>query len=159
MAYDWAPTTGTYAVDATNDRIGEVRRLLEGTAYLVPPGGGREWAARPDQLRKPTGEERARALTWSRPVVSRARSTRHRGYPEPPVVLPVRAPSLEPVPVQDCKVCAHAAAWRRAYRTGKGTADGYTDHSAALDCSLEIRNHPHEPRVTGLPTTAPALRP
>ncbi|MFD7665781.1 hypothetical protein [Streptomyces sp. NPDC059788] len=83
----------------------------------------------------------------------------HRSYPEPPVTLPMHAPSLEPAPVEGCKVCASAAAWRRAYRTGKGTADGYTNHSAALDCSLEIRNHPHEPRVLGLPTAEPAVRP
>ncbi|WP_050512131.1 hypothetical protein [Streptomyces rimosus] len=159
MGYDWAPTTGTYAVDTTSDKIGEVRRLLEGAAYLAPPGGGREWAVRPDQLRKPTVEERARALTWTRPVAGRARSTPHRGSPEPPVNLPMRAPSLEPVPVDGCEVCAHAVVWRRAYRTGKGTADGYTNHSAALDCSLEIRNHPHEPRVMGLPIDAPAVRP
>ncbi|MFH8752801.1 hypothetical protein ACH4GK_35925 [Streptomyces rimosus] len=83
----------------------------------------------------------------------------HRSCPEPPVDLPAQSPSLEPAPVQDCGVCAHAAAWRRAYRTGKGTADGYTNHSAALDCSLEIRNHPHEPRVPGLPLHTPAVRP
>ncbi|MFK8849270.1 hypothetical protein [Streptomyces sp. Ac-502] len=83
----------------------------------------------------------------------------HRSYPEPPVVLPLRAPSLEPTPVEGCAVCALAAAWRRAYRTGKGTADGRTDHSAAVDCSLEIRNHPHEPRVMGLPINIPAVRP
>ncbi|WP_032917604.1 hypothetical protein [Streptomyces rimosus] len=71
MDHDWTPTTGTYAVDTTNDRIGEVRRRLQGAVYLVPPGGGRERAVRPDQLRKPTGEERARALTWTRPVRSR----------------------------------------------------------------------------------------
>lgn len=71
MAYDWAPTTGAYAVDTTNGRLGAVRRLLEGSAYLVQPGGGAEWAVRPDQLRKPTDEEHARALTWARPVGSR----------------------------------------------------------------------------------------
>ncbi|GCD42821.1 hypothetical protein GKJPGBOP_02495 [Streptomyces paromomycinus] len=71
MAYDWALTTGTYAVDTTRRRIGEVRRLLEGTAYLVPPGGGAEWEVGRDQLREPTDEERARARTWTRPVGSR----------------------------------------------------------------------------------------
>ncbi|WP_030668073.1 hypothetical protein [Streptomyces rimosus] len=91
--------------------------------------------------------------------MNRSHCAPYRSYPEPPVDLPTQVPSLEPVPVQDCKVCAHAAAWRRAYRTGQGTADGYTNHSAALDCSLEIRNHPHEPRVLGLPVNAPAVRP
>ncbi len=56
-------------------------------------------------------------------------------------------------------MCAHAAAWRQAYRTGNGTTDGYTNQSRAVDCSLEIRNHPHEPRVMGLPIDAPAVRP
>ncbi|GCD42822.1 hypothetical protein [Streptomyces paromomycinus] len=83
----------------------------------------------------------------------------HRSCPEPPVELPLRAPSLKPAPVEGCAVCAHAAAWRQAYRTGNGTADGYTNRSAAVDCSLEIRNHPHEPRVTRLPVDAPAGRP
>lgn len=78
MGYDGAPTTGTYAVDTTNDRIGEVRRWLEGAVHLIPPGGGHEWAVHPDQLRKPTGEERARAL------VPRAAG------------LPVNAPAVHP---------------------------------------------------------------
>ncbi len=90
--------------------------------------------------------------------MNRSYSAPRRSYPEPPVDPPMRSPSLEPVPVQGCEVCAHAAAWRRAYRTGRGTADACTNHSAALDCSLEIRNHPHEPRVLGLPVNAPAVR-
>ncbi|OKI09185.1 hypothetical protein A6A06_00160 [Streptomyces sp. CB02923] len=72
MAHDWAPATGTYAVDTTNGRLGEVRRLLEDAACLVPPGGGAEWTVSPHQLRKPTDEERARARTWTRPVGSRS---------------------------------------------------------------------------------------
>ncbi|UNO42314.1 hypothetical protein [Streptomyces sp. MST-110588] len=71
MAYDWAPTTGVYAVDKATGRIGEVRRLFEGSAYLVPPGGGAEWAVRPDRLREPTAEEHERARVWTRPVGSR----------------------------------------------------------------------------------------
>ncbi|WP_241267718.1 hypothetical protein [Streptomyces chrestomyceticus] len=91
--------------------------------------------------------------------MSRAYFAPQHSYPEPPVDLPVRASSLEPAPVEGCKVCVHAAAWRQAYRTGKGTADGYTNQSGALDCSVEIRNHPHEPRVIGLPINAPVVRP
>ncbi len=72
MAHDWTPARGTYAVDVTNGRIGEVRRLFEGSAYLVPPGGGGEWAAPPDRLRKPTDAELSRARTWSRPLGRRA---------------------------------------------------------------------------------------
>ncbi len=71
MANKWTPTAGTYAVDAADSRIGEVRRLRGGNAYLVPPGGGAEWTVRTDQLRRPTDEEHARARMWTRPVGSR----------------------------------------------------------------------------------------
>ncbi|MFH8348272.1 hypothetical protein [Streptomyces sp. NPDC018045] len=74
----------------------------------------------------------------------------------------MRDPSLEPAPVEGCEVCEvceHAAAWRQAYRTGKGTTDRCTNRSAAVDCSLEMRNHAHEPRGTGLPVNAPVVRP
>ncbi|WP_052865614.1 hypothetical protein [Streptomyces niger] len=91
--------------------------------------------------------------------MSRAYFAPHHSYSEPPVDLPARASSLEPAPVEGCKVCAHAAAWRQAFRTGNGTTDGYTNQSRAVDCSLEIRNHPHQPRVTGLPIDPPAVRP
>ncbi|GAA0599783.1 hypothetical protein GCM10010394_31590 [Streptomyces crystallinus] len=70
MADHWVPTTGTYAVDTTSGRIGEVRKLFEGSAYLVPPGGGAEWAVAPDKLRAPTNHEAFRARVWTRPVGS-----------------------------------------------------------------------------------------
>lgn len=70
MANEWTPTLGTYAVDTADGRIGEVRRLLEGNVYLVPPGGGIEWDAPPERLRKPTDAERWQAQVWTRPVGS-----------------------------------------------------------------------------------------
>ncbi|MEU5439086.1 hypothetical protein AB0G73_37950 [Streptomyces sp. NPDC020719] len=68
MADHWAPTTGTYAVDTTNGRIGEVRKLFESSAYLVPPGGGAEWTVAPSALRSPTDAETWRAQVWTHPV-------------------------------------------------------------------------------------------
>ncbi|EME98049.1 hypothetical protein H340_23373 [Streptomyces mobaraensis NBRC 13819 = DSM 40847] len=65
--------------------------------------------------------------------------------------------TLEPAPVEGCKVCAHCANWRRAYRTGVGTSDGYANLSAASDCNMEIRNHPHQPRKVALPIRPPAV--
>lgn len=70
MTEQWTPTTGTYAVDTADNRIGEVRRLHEGSVYLVPPGGGIEWTAPPDRLRKPTEDETWQARVWTRPVGS-----------------------------------------------------------------------------------------
>lgn len=67
---NWAPSAGTYAVDTATGRIGEVRKLYEGSAYLVPPGGGAEWAVAPSILREPTREETRRAHVWTRPVGS-----------------------------------------------------------------------------------------
>ncbi|GGP96002.1 hypothetical protein [Streptomyces melanogenes] len=64
----WTPTTGTYAVDTTSGRIGEVRKLFDGSAYLVPPGGGAEWAVPPDRLRQPTDAEEWQARIWTSPA-------------------------------------------------------------------------------------------
>ncbi len=75
---------------------------------------------------------------------------------EPLADLPLRL-NLEPTPVEGCEVCRHAVAWRWAYRTGRGTPDGYTNQSAASECNAEIRNHPHEPRVMALPIKPPAV--
>ncbi|WHM37897.1 hypothetical protein [Streptomyces sp. BPTC-684] len=70
MADHWTPTTGAYAVDTTSGRIGEVSKLFEGVAYLVPPGGGAEWAVDPAALRSPTDAETWQAQVWTRPVGS-----------------------------------------------------------------------------------------
>ncbi|MFI6050802.1 hypothetical protein ACIBCO_12025 [Streptomyces violascens] len=51
-------------------RIGEVRELFEGAAYLVPPGGGAEWTVAPAALRSPTDAEAWQARVWAHPVGS-----------------------------------------------------------------------------------------
>ncbi|MFD9562431.1 hypothetical protein [Streptomyces sp. NPDC059994] len=71
MSEKWTPTRGSYAVDTADNRIGEVRRLFKGSAYLVPPGGGVEWAVQPEALRRPTTAEVERARVWTTPVGSR----------------------------------------------------------------------------------------
>ncbi|MBD0746722.1 hypothetical protein [Streptomyces sp. CBMA152] len=57
VAGDWSPTLGSYAVDKASGRTGEVRRLYQGSVFLVPPGGGAEWAVPPTGLRRPTRSE------------------------------------------------------------------------------------------------------
>lgn len=68
MTDNWAPTYGSYAVDTADGRIGEVVRLFEGSAYLVPPGGGIEWAVPPARLRPPNDAEVWQARVWTTPV-------------------------------------------------------------------------------------------
>ncbi|WHM40252.1 hypothetical protein [Streptomyces sp. BPTC-684] len=65
---NWNPAMGSYAVDTADSRIGEVRRLFEGSVYLVPPGGGAEWAVPPDRLRQPTDAEVWQARVWTSPA-------------------------------------------------------------------------------------------
>jgi hypothetical protein len=46
-----------------------------------------------------------------------------------------------PAPAPGCTVCALLVAWFRHHaRTGPER-----DESAAVDCAVEIRNHPHDP--------------
>ncbi|UNO42315.1 hypothetical protein [Streptomyces sp. MST-110588] len=89
--------------------------------------------------------------------MSRAYFAPPHSYSEPSVHLPL--PGLPPVPVEGCPVCAHAAVWRTAYETGNGAPSGYVDRSAASDCNVEIRNHPHVRRMVALPINPPAVRP
>lgn len=70
MADNWSPKMGSYPVDTADSRIGEVRRLFKGSVYLVPPGGGAEWATPPNRLRPPTDAEVWQARVWTRPVRS-----------------------------------------------------------------------------------------
>lgn len=58
-----------------------------------------------------------------------------RSYPSPPVVLPVRD-GKEAQPSLGCERCVQLAEGRRAARN-RG------DYSAATDCSVLIRRHPH----------------
>ncbi|GAA0377035.1 hypothetical protein [Streptomyces blastmyceticus] len=80
-----------------------------------------------------------------------------RTYSENPVELPLHLPQLEPTGRESCKICDHVKLWRAAYRTGIGTPDGYADMSKVTDCNLELRNHPHQPRVMALPIKPPSV--
>ncbi|MEU3608619.1 hypothetical protein AB0E83_24720 [Streptomyces sp. NPDC035033] len=63
-----------------------------------------------------------------------------------PIDLPgILLPDPEPHP--GCTICADLSTRYRRYRG--------TDESAATDCAVEIRNHPHRPlklRFSSLPT-------
>lgn len=60
-------------------------------------------------------------------------------------------PTAEPVP--GCTVCARLDKWRRHN-------DATDNPSGALDCVVEIRNHPHKPRKLTVPAhDPPPLRP
>ncbi|WP_175407930.1 hypothetical protein [Streptomyces sp. TRM64462] len=48
----------------------------------------------------------------------------------------LRLPVLEPVPVEGCAVCTALAGQQRSARRAG-------DLSAATDCNVRIRNHPH----------------
>lgn len=63
----WQPTKSRYAVDAEG-RIGRVVDRYEGSVYLRPPGGGREWSSPPEALRAPTQAEMRRIQVFTSPV-------------------------------------------------------------------------------------------
>ncbi|WP_370414056.1 hypothetical protein [Streptomyces fradiae] len=67
MAEEWHPSASRYAVDS-NGTLGRVDRSCAGSEYLRPPGGGREWAVPPDELRAPTSEELGRVRVFTTPV-------------------------------------------------------------------------------------------
>ncbi|WP_331446000.1 hypothetical protein [Streptomyces xanthochromogenes] len=61
-----------YAVDTANgDRIGVVQERFAGSVYLRPPGGGVEWATRPEALRPLSAVELGRAQVLNSPVKRR----------------------------------------------------------------------------------------
>ncbi|MFE5828674.1 hypothetical protein ACFQ8W_00130 [Streptomyces sp. NPDC056508] len=64
---EWAPLPTRYAVDK-DDRIGRIQARYAGSVYLRPPGGGKEWAVPPEELRRPTEEERERIRVLTTPV-------------------------------------------------------------------------------------------
>ncbi|MFE5833366.1 hypothetical protein ACFQ67_09695 [Streptomyces sp. NPDC056488] len=67
---EWVPTVKGYAVDTSDGtpRLGRVTRCYEGSVYLHPPGGGAEWAASPEKVRRPTEAEWARIRLVTTPV-------------------------------------------------------------------------------------------
>ncbi|MFE4591870.1 hypothetical protein [Streptomyces laurentii] len=56
-----------------------------------------------------------------------------------------------PAPAPGCTVCALLVAWFRHY-TSTGP---HHDASAAVDCAVEIRNHPHDPPKLTLRADSP----
>ncbi|MDT9691363.1 hypothetical protein Q5762_24060 [Streptomyces sp. P9(2023)] len=63
----WRPATRKYAVDARG-KLGRVTGRYPGSVYLRPPGGGREWAVPPEELRAPTETELAQVRVLITPV-------------------------------------------------------------------------------------------
>ncbi|MEV8623507.1 hypothetical protein [Streptomyces sp. NPDC051079] len=124
------PAVGAYVADTNNGtRLGKVVRTQAGRVYVSPPGGGAEWAAAPEDLRAPTEEEWLRIRVLTTPVAhTLVLSADHELRPRP-------------VPVPDCTPCAYLVEWFDRYM---GTGPQH-DESAAVDCVVEIRNHPHDP--------------
>ncbi|MFB1046852.1 hypothetical protein [Streptomyces chrestomyceticus] len=48
------PAVGCLAYDTDQQRVGQVMGHVGAYVQLRPPGGGREWDARPEALRAPT---------------------------------------------------------------------------------------------------------
>ncbi|MGW8767583.1 hypothetical protein ACWGN5_34420 [Streptomyces sp. NPDC055815] len=124
------PAAGDFVVDTGGGltRLGRVSRTQAGSVYLHPPGGGAEWVAAPDNLRAPTEDEWSRIRVLTTPVPKLVLSADHELRPRP-----------EPVP--GCTPCAQLA---QRFDLCMGTGPQH-DESAAVDCVVEIRNHPHDP--------------
>ncbi|MFC8583165.1 hypothetical protein ACFUGD_01105 [Streptomyces sp. NPDC057217] len=67
MEEQWAPLPTRYAVDK-DGRIGRVQERYAGSVYLRPPGGGKEWAVPPEELRRPTEDEMREVRVYTTPV-------------------------------------------------------------------------------------------
>ncbi|MFE6227979.1 MULTISPECIES: hypothetical protein [unclassified Streptomyces] len=139
------PDLGTFMAADTpggRPRLGKVIAWDGEFVHLQRPGGGAEWTAVPAELRRPTDEERALIRVLTTPVPAAADPPPQR-FPEPPVVLSV---DLVPpaLPAPGCVTCTIAAEHERAHRR-------VHDHSAAADCRVEIRNHPHTDKKSRLP--------
>ncbi|WP_432125726.1 hypothetical protein [Streptomyces sp. bgisy082] len=132
------PAAGVFVADTGKGkvRLGQVSRTQSGSVYVRPPGGGAEWVAAPGDLRAPTEEEWALIRVLTTPVL--VLSADHGLRPRP-----------EPVP--ECTPCAYLARWFDRYMS-RGPQH---DESAAVDCAVEIRNHPHDPPKMTLKVEAP----
>ncbi|SFJ82979.1 hypothetical protein [Streptomyces pini] len=67
-----AITVGSVARDLRDGRVGDVMDVRPGRVWLRPLGGGREWDAKPDDIRPLTAHEQLRA----RLAAANARSRR-----------------------------------------------------------------------------------
>ncbi|GAA0444760.1 hypothetical protein [Streptomyces olivaceiscleroticus] len=68
-----APPKGSFAVDTRTAEVGEVMDVIEGTVWLRPPRGGREWEVPCGAARPATAAEVLSAK------VAQANSGRRRG--------------------------------------------------------------------------------
>ncbi|MER7620274.1 hypothetical protein [Streptomyces sp. NPDC126503] len=122
---------GAFVADVSHGtaRLGRVSRSQAGKGYVRPPGGGAEWVASPENLRAPTeGEWSSIRILTTRVPPALVLSADHELRPRP-----------EPVP--GCTPCSYLVRWFDHYmRRGP-----QHDESAAVDCVVEIRNHPHDP--------------
>ncbi|MFE5948691.1 hypothetical protein [Streptomyces sp. NPDC056480] len=153
VAEEWSPTAMRYAV-GKDGRLGRVTGHYLGSVYLRPPGGGREWSSPPEELRQPTAQELAqiRVLTTRVPVVNGGTGDLKSS---PGVVAVVLSADHElrprPEPATGCMQCAYLVEWFDHYMaTGP-----QHDESAAVDCVVEVRNHPHDPPKMGIKEFAP----
>ncbi|MFG2642986.1 hypothetical protein ACGFYP_18715 [Streptomyces sp. NPDC048370] len=126
-----SPVLGSFVVDTSKgtNRLGRVTAHDGGALHLRPPGGGTEWTTEPANLRPPTEDEWARIRVLTTPV--------------PPTLVLSADHGLRPrpEPVPDCPACASLVRW---FDLCMGTGPQH-DESAALDCVVEIRDHPHSP--------------
>ncbi|NML50910.1 hypothetical protein HHL19_20610 [Streptomyces sp. R302] len=144
------PTLGTYLAEDTTEgtpRLGRVTAWDGSLLHLQPPGGGTEWTAAPAGLRRPSERESALIRILTRPVTAMEPPPAPQTWPEPPVVLSAEPPPPA-LPAPGCAPCALAAEWERHHRHRE-------DHSAAADCRVEIRNHPHTTPKLTLPDARP----
>ncbi|MFJ3904233.1 hypothetical protein [Streptomyces sp. NPDC090025] len=125
------PSNGAFVADTSHEtpRLGRVLRTQAGRVHVSPPGGGAEWTAVPGDLRAPTEDEWARIRVLTTPV------------PRALVLSADHELRPRPVPVPDCAPCAYLVE-RFDLHMGAGPQH---DESAAVDCVVEIRNHPHDP--------------
>lgn len=143
------PPLGAFVVDTRfgATRAGRVTGYGVESVYLTQPGGGGRWGAPRGDLRPPTVEEWARIRVLITPVPAlRNDEDGHQRVPDPgPVELTADA-GPDPDPVAGCALCGLLARGRSELREG-----ALADWSAASDCSVEIRNHPHAPpKLRGL---------
>ncbi|GHB05196.1 hypothetical protein ACIQRS_19685 [Streptomyces termitum] len=137
------PDVGVFVIDTrfSGARAGRVTAHEAGTVRLVPPGGGGWWHAPGDGLRPPTPEEWERIRVLSTPVRPlRLDGDAHQLRPDPGPVVLTAGTDADPAPAEGCTPCALLARRRAELREGPSP-----DWSAATDCSVEIRNHPHTP--------------
>ncbi|MFJ8668107.1 hypothetical protein [Streptomyces sp. NPDC093600] len=131
-----SPVLGSFVVDTgrRTERLGRVTAREGGLLYLRPPGGGIEWTTEPANLRPPTEEEWARIRVLTTPVATTEHSHAF-------VLSADHGLRPRPEPAPDCTACAFLAQWFDHYM-GVGPQ---RDESAAVDCVVEIHNHPHDP--------------